>query len=755
MLTRFDDGISVVDLGARKRGRARRDVQPRAGERDGGPASSSTTRRHTSALGDQACASCHIGGDFDGLAWDLGNPGNIPLPITTTRRDRDRPSTRSPKPVIAALLGPRRPRVRSAAYHAGQGADDDAEPARPRQPRRRCTGAATATAPSSRPGVPFLDASGNPVVSAQPNSGIFDEVNAFKSFNVAFPGLVGNAAELSDADMTAFANFTLADHLPAEPDPQPRQLAHRRRRQAGDAFYFNKPSTAASCPIDRFHDCNGCHVLDRTATRGLTAHPGFFGTDGRLSFEGETQIFKVPHLRNAYQKVGMYASSLDSVHAVRVRHPAAQPAGSPGRPRLRLPPRRQRRRRSRSSSRAFVFIQTTVPVAFDGPARSRRTPTASRSSTIRPTRSNPASGISSHGLELRQRARRRSSSRSTRTSSPIVGQQITLTGDDASATAARIALLEAQATAGTDRPRRPRDLPRGRDTGFVVLQRRAGSADVSCASAAHDAQLQCARRLQRRSRSPRCRPARAGASASTATATATPTATSWRSGPTRPTPTATRRSSLEARPGSRLARPALSSGLDARPPPHQRRSRRHSPQRARDVRTPTPCAPREECLAAGRRRHHRAPARGPAPHRRRRRRAAARPVRGAPRARSTSRWPPPTRWSPSRRGVKPEVCTLVPERRQERTTEGGLDVAAGGEALARRVKALLGAGIKVSLFIAAEADAHRARRGRWGPRRSSFTPASTPTAGQGSWSDWRRARSGRTPWAWRSPPGTG
>jgi pyridoxine 5-phosphate synthase len=44
----------------------------------------------------------------------------------------------------------------------------------------------------------------------------------------------------------------------------------------------------------------------------------------------------------------------------------------------------------------------------------------------------------------------------------------------------------------------------------------------------------------------------------------------------------------------------------------------------------------------------------------------------------------------------------VPERRQERTTEGGLDVVAGGDALARRVAALVAGGIKVSLFIAAD-----------------------------------------------------
>ena len=52
--------------------------------------------------------------------------------------------------------------------------------------------------------------------------------------------------------------------------------------------------------------------------------------------------------------------------------------------------------------------------------------------------------------------------------------------------------------------------------------------------------------------------------------------------------------------------------------------------------------------------------------------------------------------------VRPDVVTLVPERREERTTEGGLDVIGGGAALARRVSSLLDARIKVSLFIAAD-----------------------------------------------------
>jgi pyridoxine 5-phosphate synthase len=48
---------------------------------------------------------------------------------------------------------------------------------------------------------------------------------------------------------------------------------------------------------------------------------------------------------------------------------------------------------------------------------------------------------------------------------------------------------------------------------------------------------------------------------------------------------------------------------------------------------------------------------------------------------------------------KPHAACLVPEKRQERTTEGGLDVVGGHDHLKPRVHALLAAGIRVSLFI--------------------------------------------------------
>jgi pyridoxine 5-phosphate synthase len=50
----------------------------------------------------------------------------------------------------------------------------------------------------------------------------------------------------------------------------------------------------------------------------------------------------------------------------------------------------------------------------------------------------------------------------------------------------------------------------------------------------------------------------------------------------------------------------------------------------------------------------------------------------------------------------PHACCLVPERRMERTTEGGLDLVGQRAQLAPAVDALRGAGIRVSLFIGAE-----------------------------------------------------
>ncbi|HTW73618.1 MAG TPA: pyridoxine 5'-phosphate synthase [Steroidobacteraceae bacterium] len=63
--------------------------------------------------------------------------------------------------------------------------------------------------------------------------------------------------------------------------------------------------------------------------------------------------------------------------------------------------------------------------------------------------------------------------------------------------------------------------------------------------------------------------------------------------------------------------------------------------------------------------------------------------------------------------LRPADCCLVPERRAELTTEGGLDVAAGATRLAEQCAQLAGAGIRVALFIdpdAAQVQAAAAAR---------------------------------------------
>jgi len=54
--------------------------------------------------------------------------------------------------------------------------------------------------------------------------------------------------------------------------------------------------------------------------------------------------------------------------------------------------------------------------------------------------------------------------------------------------------------------------------------------------------------------------------------------------------------------------------------------------------------------------------------------------------------------------IRPQDCCLVPERRQELTTEGGLDVIGGHKKIADACARLADAGIRVSLFVDADPD---------------------------------------------------
>ena len=194
----------------------------------------------TSSNGEASCSSCHIFGDMDDLAWDLGNPDDIVVangnPFTT--------GTGAP---FHPMKGPMTTQSLRGLANMG-----------PQHWRGDRQGS---------------------------------EVAAFNAFNVAFPGLVGrDEGQFSPAQMQQFTDFALQIVYPPNPI---RQLDNTLRtdEQAGRTRYFGAVT-------DGGLNCNGCHTLDPTN--------GFFGGDGNSSEEGETQEFKIPHLRNVYQKVGMF-----------------------------------------------------------------------------------------------------------------------------------------------------------------------------------------------------------------------------------------------------------------------------------------------------------------------------------------------------------------------------------------------------------------------------------------------------------------
>jgi hypothetical protein len=120
-----------------------------------------------------------------------------------------------------------------------------------------------------------------------------DATSSFLAFNGAFPALVGRATTLDSADMVAFKDFALQLRYP--PNPTRNLDNSLTPTQASGQTVYNAANT------DQVASCNDCHTLEPAN--------GFFGGDGRSTFDAGTEIFKVPHLRNMYQKVGMFGAA--------------------------------------------------------------------------------------------------------------------------------------------------------------------------------------------------------------------------------------------------------------------------------------------------------------------------------------------------------------------------------------------------------------------------------------------------------------
>ncbi|MFN2426482.1 MAG: YncE family protein [Candidatus Binatia bacterium] len=263
VLTRFDNSISTVSTatGMETSHVALHNPEP-ASVVEGRPFLYDAS--FTSARGDQACASCHIFGDFDALAWDLGNP--------------DDEVVLNPQDFIFQLGNTDFHPMKGPMTTQSLRGMDNHGPMHWRGDRN----------------------GGFNEPNAQPNEGAYDEVAAFNQFNPAFVGLIGRSEELAEADMQKFTDFILQVMYPPNPV---RALNNSLTPAQGSAqsIYFNRT-------IDTIQKCNGCHVLNPVGNSSVE-RPGFFGSDGRSTFENETQHFKVAHLRNMYQKVGMFGNA--------------------------------------------------------------------------------------------------------------------------------------------------------------------------------------------------------------------------------------------------------------------------------------------------------------------------------------------------------------------------------------------------------------------------------------------------------------
>ncbi|MEO5728175.1 MAG: hypothetical protein ABI134_08260, partial [Byssovorax sp.] len=274
VLTRFDNSISVVSTASKQEIAHLPMYNPE-------PASVVAGRpflyeaRLSSSNGEAACGSCHVFSHWDSLAWDLGNPDgsvlNNPGPFIPNLPGGDPDPLSGQDPSFHPMKGPMV--TQSLRGMENQG---------PMHWRGDRTG-------------------GNDEASAQPEDGVFDEHAAFKKFNGAFVALLGRDTQLTTGQMAQFTDFILQVAYPPNPI---RNLDNSLTpaQQAGRDFFFTA-SAASQGP------CQSCHHIDPEANPGEGNFAGFFGTDGRSSFDAEPQVFKVPQLRNMYDKIGMFGSS--------------------------------------------------------------------------------------------------------------------------------------------------------------------------------------------------------------------------------------------------------------------------------------------------------------------------------------------------------------------------------------------------------------------------------------------------------------
>jgi DNA-binding beta-propeller fold protein YncE len=202
----------------------------------------------TSGFGDLSCATCHVFGDTDGLAWDLGDPAGSRMDYPARLRNT---GLAEPRQALHPLKGPM-----------------------VTQTLRGLAGTAPYHWRGDRFGLPTAPG---------------DDLESFKDFKPAFVDLLGRTEDIADESMEALSRYIFTIRFPPNPFQRLDRLMDSEERAGFD--FFTGPFLSGAGQ----QNCVSCHQLPT-------------GTNRLINFEGPQigRDMKTAQLRNVYDKIGRF-----------------------------------------------------------------------------------------------------------------------------------------------------------------------------------------------------------------------------------------------------------------------------------------------------------------------------------------------------------------------------------------------------------------------------------------------------------------
>lgn len=211
--------------------------------------------------GTMACASCHVFGHNDAIAWDLGHPEGAPGYYVTD-----------------LLTGP-------LGANAGTVAAD----------RTQYVGMHPMKGPMTTQSLRGM-AEGEPLHWR-------GDRRFFQVFRLAFPGLLAGPGTTSAPGLTAqqmqeFASFTRSLTFPPNPFGMFNRVHPTGSNEALGMNLFGMPPLTPTPYVGNL-TCVGCHRGDFL---GINGPPNFHGDQLTVNFDARPQLFNAPQLRGLYEK---------------------------------------------------------------------------------------------------------------------------------------------------------------------------------------------------------------------------------------------------------------------------------------------------------------------------------------------------------------------------------------------------------------------------------------------------------------------